>query len=49
MAQKMERDGALDHPQHVDHLLEFFTVFVDKRHHGKEEEFHKMIDQPGLT
>jgi hemerythrin-like domain-containing protein len=38
MAQKIERDGALDHPQHVDQLLEFFTVFVDKCHHGKEEE-----------
>ena len=24
--------------KHVDHLLEFFTVFVDKCHHGKEEE-----------
>ena len=38
MAQKIERGGALDNPQHVDQLLEFFTVFVDKCHHGKEEE-----------
>ena len=38
VAQKIERDGSLDTPQHVYHLLEFFTIFVDKCHHGKEEE-----------
>lgn len=25
--------------QHLDDILEFLTVFVDKCHHGKEEEF----------
>ncbi len=25
--------------EHVDGMMEFFTVFVDKCHHGKEEEF----------
>jgi hemerythrin-like domain-containing protein len=38
IAQKIERQGMLDDPQHMDQLLEFFTVFVDKCHHGKEEE-----------
>jgi hemerythrin-like domain-containing protein len=38
MAQEIERQSSLDNPQHVDQLLEFFTVFVDKCHHGKEEE-----------
>jgi len=38
IAQEIERHGSLDNPQHVGQLLEFFTVFVDKCHHGKEEE-----------
>lgn len=38
ICQKFELSGKLDDPQDVDHLLEFFTVFVDKCHHGKEEE-----------
>lgn len=38
IAQRIERQGSLDNPQHVDQLLEFFTIFVDKCHHGKEEE-----------
>jgi hemerythrin-like domain-containing protein len=38
MCQKVERSGKPGDPQHVEHLLEFFTVFVDKCHHGKEEE-----------
>lgn len=38
ICQKIELSGKLDDPQDVDHLLEFFTVFVDKCHHGKEEE-----------
>ena len=38
ICQKIEPSRKLGDPQHVDHLLEFFTVFVDKCHHGKEEE-----------
>ena len=38
ICQEIELSGKLDDAQHVDHLLEFFTVFVDKCHHGKEEE-----------
>lgn len=38
ICQRVELSGKLDDPQDVDHLLEFFTVFVDKCHHGKEEE-----------
>jgi hemerythrin-like domain-containing protein len=38
ICQKIERSEKLGDPQHVDQLLEFFTVFVDKCHHGKEEE-----------
>ena len=25
--------------EHLDSIIEFFTIFVDKCHHGKEEEF----------
>lgn len=35
---KMERPEETVDPAHVDQLLEFFVVFVDKCHHGKEEE-----------
>lgn len=38
ICQEIELSGKLGDAQHVDHLLEFFTVFVDKCHHGKEEE-----------
>ena len=38
ICQEIEFSGKLGDTQHVDHLLEFFTVFVDKCHHGKEEE-----------
>lgn len=50
VAQKIERDGSLDTPQHVYHLLEFFTIFVDKCHHGKEEELlFPAMEQAGVS
>jgi hemerythrin-like domain-containing protein len=36
--QKIEKSGEIIDLQHLDELLEFFKVFVDKCHHGKEEE-----------
>jgi hemerythrin-like domain-containing protein len=36
--QKIEQSGEIIDVQHLDQLLEFFKVFVDKCHHGKEEE-----------
>jgi len=35
---KLEQPQASVDPAHVDQLLEFLLVFVDKCHHGKEEE-----------
>jgi hemerythrin-like domain-containing protein len=35
---KIEKSGEITDLQHLDQLLEFFKVFVDKCHHGKEEE-----------
>jgi hemerythrin-like domain-containing protein len=38
ICQKIEKSGKITAMQHLDQLLEFFNVFVDKCHHGKEEE-----------
>jgi hemerythrin-like domain-containing protein len=38
ICQKIEQSGEILDIQHLDQLLEFFKVFVDKCHHGKEEE-----------
>ncbi len=38
ICQKIEKSEEIIDLQHLDQLLEFFKVFVDKCHHGKEEE-----------
>ncbi|WP_419655498.1 hemerythrin domain-containing protein [Desulfosarcina variabilis] len=38
IGQDIERTGKISNPDHVEQLLEFFTTFVDRCHHGKEEE-----------
>jgi hemerythrin-like domain-containing protein len=49
IAQKVEQQGTLDEPQHMEELLEFFTVFVDRCHHGKEEELlFPAMEQSGI-
>lgn len=49
ICQKIELSGKMDDPRGVDHLLEFFTVFVDKCHHGKEEELlFPALEQVGV-
>ncbi len=49
ICQKIERSEKLDHPEHVNQLLEFFSVFVDKCHHGKEEEIlFPTLEQRGI-
>jgi hemerythrin-like domain-containing protein len=50
IAQEIERHDSLDNPQHVGQLLEFFTIFVDKCHHGKEEELlFPAMEQAGVA
>ncbi|MFZ0727462.1 MAG: hemerythrin domain-containing protein, partial [Desulfobacterales bacterium] len=34
----IDRCGEIKNDDHIDNLLEFFSVFVDKCHHGKEEK-----------
>lgn len=38
ISEKVGRGEPL-HAEHMDGIMEFLTVFVDKCHHGKEEEF----------
>ena len=38
ICQGIEKSGEIIDLQHLGELLEFFKVFVDKCHHGKEEE-----------
>jgi len=38
ICQQIEKSGEIIDLHHLDQLLEFFKVFVDKCHHGKEEE-----------
>jgi hemerythrin-like domain-containing protein len=38
ICQRIEKSGEIIDLQHLDQLLVFFKIFVDKCHHGKEEE-----------
>lgn len=38
MCRELRDTGKFADTDHVKELLEFFTVFVDKCHHGKEED-----------
>lgn len=38
ICKEAEKSGELANPDHLEQLLEFFTTFVDRCHHGKEEE-----------
>jgi hemerythrin-like domain-containing protein len=38
ICQRIEKSGEILDIQHLDQLLEFFKIFADKCHHGKEED-----------
>jgi hemerythrin-like domain-containing protein len=38
LCRRMEQPGRAVDVRHIDQLLEFFSVFVDQCHHGKEEQ-----------
>ena len=38
ICRESEKTNALANPDHVEQLIEFFATFVDRCHHGKEEE-----------
>jgi len=42
--------GRIDQPEDIEQLLEFFRVFVDTCHHGKEEEYlFPLLEQLGVS
>jgi len=38
ISREIEKTAKIPNPEHLDQIFEFFSVFVDKCHHGKEEE-----------
>ena len=38
ICKQAEKTGEMVSPEHLEQLIEFFTTFVDRCHHGKEEE-----------
>jgi hemerythrin-like domain-containing protein len=46
VANKFER-GEQVYAEHLDGILEFLSIFVDKCHHGKEEDFMLLIVKNG--
>lgn len=45
---RLQAGGSVD-PQHLAEILEFFTVFVDKCHHAKEEDLlFPAMEQAGI-
>lgn len=38
ICKEAEKSGELANPEHLEQLIEFFATFVDRCHHGKEEE-----------
>lgn len=39
IGENVEATGTIEHPDHLGQLFDFFGTFVDRCHHGKEEEF----------
>jgi len=38
IGQQIDATGIIPNPEHVEQLFDFFSTFVDRCHHGKEEE-----------
>ena len=38
ICKETDKTGEIANPEHLDQLMEFFMTFVDRCHHGKEEE-----------
>jgi len=48
--QKIQANSKVVNPEHVEQLLEFFSIFVDTCHHGKEEELlFPALEQIGVS
>lgn len=50
IAQRIDETGRISDTEHVEQLFEFFSTFVDRCHHGKEEELlFPALEQVGLS
>ncbi|MGB5987111.1 MAG: hemerythrin domain-containing protein [Desulfobacterales bacterium] len=50
IAQDIEATGKVSNPAHMEQLLDFFSTFVDRCHHGKEEELlFPALEQVGVS
>jgi len=38
IVENINATGNAEHPEHLEQLFDFFRIFVDRCHHGKEEE-----------
>jgi hemerythrin-like domain-containing protein len=50
MGQHIDETGNIPDIKHVEQLFDFFTIFVDRCHHGKEEELlFPALEQVGVS
>ena len=50
IGQRIDETGRISATEHVEQLFEFFSTFVDKCHHGKEEELlFPALEQVGIS
>ena len=50
IAQRIDETGKISDTEHVEQLFEFFSTFVDRCHHGKEEELlFPALEQVGIS
>jgi hemerythrin-like domain-containing protein len=50
IGQGIDETGKISDIEHVEQLFEFFTTFVDRCHHGKEEELlFPALEQMGIS
>ena len=50
IAQRIDETGRISDTEHVEQLFEFFSTFVDRCHHGKEEELlFPALEQVGIS
>ena len=38
ISDEVSKSGKISNPEHLDQLFDFFSTFVDRCHHSKEEE-----------
>ena len=50
IGQRIDATGKISSTEHVEQLFEFFSTFVDRCHHGKEEELlFPALEQVGIS